>query len=245
MKAFRKSSVPQLDIEAAGRILAQAFEANQMELNTIPLEVLASYSNYRRERFTLQRTILVIIMTLFLLLPFLFVPSSFSVQIQSFGPETGAADTCFNPVYRLEVDSFMLVERVNATVDGHNVPVYETDSHVYSIEPHQNGKMAVTVTLVNRQTSTQYVDVTTVDRYAPVATASKKEEDFIYLYLSDDISGVDYSGITAVTLAGEEIAPLAVDEEKGCITFPEFRDTINVYVPDLAGNKLHLILSIQ
>ena len=74
MKAFRKSSVPQLDIEAAGRILAQAFEANQMELNTIPLEVLASYSNYRRERFTLQRTILVIIMTLFLLLPFLFVP---------------------------------------------------------------------------------------------------------------------------------------------------------------------------
>ena len=149
MKAFRKSSVPQLDIEATGRILAQAFEASQMELNTIPPEVLASYRNYRRERFTLQRTILVIIMTLFLLLPFLFVPSSFSVQIQSFGPETGAADTCFNPVYRLEVDSFMLVERVNATVDGHNVPVYETDSHVYSIEPHQNGKMAVTVTLVN------------------------------------------------------------------------------------------------
>lgn len=28
----------------------------------------------------------------------------------------------FNSVYRLEVDSFMLVERVNATVDGHNVP---------------------------------------------------------------------------------------------------------------------------
>ena len=105
MKAFRKSSVPQLDIEATGRILAQAFEASQMELNTIPPEVLASYRNYRRERFTLQRTILVIIMTLFLLLPFLFVPSSFSVQIQSFEPETGAADTCFNPVYRLEVDA--------------------------------------------------------------------------------------------------------------------------------------------
>ena len=119
MKPFHKSKIPQLDIDTAGKILAQAFEANQMELNTIPLEVLASYSSYRRERFTMQRTILIIIMTLFLLLPFLFVPSSFSIQLQPPGPEAEAAGTGFNPVYRLEVDSFMLVERVNATIGGH------------------------------------------------------------------------------------------------------------------------------
>ena len=124
MKMFKKSSIPQLDLETASRILEHAFEANQMETNTIPLDVLVSYSNYRRERFTLQRTVLVVIMTLFLLLPLLFIPSSFTVeQIDT--------DTPYNPVFRLEIDSFMLVERVSASIDGSNIPVYETDAHVY------------------------------------------------------------------------------------------------------------------
>ena len=48
MSLFKKSSMPQLDPETASRILEQTFEANEMEKNTIPLEVLASYSNYRR-----------------------------------------------------------------------------------------------------------------------------------------------------------------------------------------------------
>lgn len=242
MKSFRrKSSVPQLDFDTAKLILVRAFEANRMDLNSIPLEVLASYSNYRRERFTLQRTVLVIIMTLFMLLPFLFVPSSFTIE----KTEQNTGSDHFNPVYRLKVESFMLVERINATINGRNVPVYETDSHVYSIEPSLNGKMAVTVTLVNRQTRTKYVEVTAVDRQPPVATAGNKDGDLVYLYLTDDISGVDYSNIKAVSLTGDEISPIAVNEEKGCITFPGFQDTINVYVFDLAGNKLHLILSIQ
>ena len=103
----------------------------------------------------------------------------------------------------------------------------------------------MTVTLVNRQTSTRYVDVSTVDREAPVATAAKREGDLIYLYLSDDISGIDYSGVSAVALTGEEVVPVDMDEAEGRITFPDFKDTINVFIPDLAGNKLHLILSIQ
>lgn len=243
MKRFRKSSVPQLDIETAARILEQAFVANQMELNTIPLEVLASYSNYRKERFTLQRTVLVIIMVLFMLLPLLFVPSSFTIEKQVSKHSAGDAD--FNPVYRLEVDSFMLVERVNAAIDGHNVPVYETDSHVYSIEPSLNGRMEVTVTLANRQFQTQYVDVTTVDREVPVAISCTRRGDLIYLYLSDENSGIDYAKIQAMTLTGEELLPVEVDEENGLLVFPDFKDSLNVYVPDLAGNQLHLILSMQ
>ena len=65
MSLFKKSSMPQLDPETASRILEQTFEANEMEKNTIPLEVLASYSNYRRERFSLQRMLLIVIMLLF------------------------------------------------------------------------------------------------------------------------------------------------------------------------------------
>ncbi len=242
MKKFHKSSAPQLSLDDASRILEQVFMANQREQSSIPLEVLASYSNYRRERFTLQRTILVIIMVLFLLLPFLFIPSSFTIEKQASEHSIGSAD--FNPVYRLEVDSFMLVERVTAVIEGRNVPVYETDSHVYSLEPPVNGRMEVTVVLANRQYQTRYVDVSAVDREAPAATACTRKGNFIYLYLSDSVSGVDYDKVEAVSLTGEKILPDSIDEENGCLTFFGLEDTINVYVPDLAGNQLHLILAL-
>lgn len=48
MKSTHKSSVPELSFEQAGRILERAFEANEMENNTIPLEVLASYSRLQK-----------------------------------------------------------------------------------------------------------------------------------------------------------------------------------------------------
>lgn len=238
MNLFHKSSVPQLSFEEASKILERAFEANEMENNTIPLEVLASYSNYRKERFTLQRTILMIIMTLFIMLPLLFIPASFHVE------EDKAIERDFNPVYRLAVDSKMLVERVNATIDGYNIPVYEMDSHVYSIEPSRNGEMEVTVTLLNRQTMTQYVDVTGVDREVPTVVSSKKEGDELFLQFSDAGSGIDFSNIEALDLDGNKIEEMTVDEETGRVTLPVVSSTINVYVTDRAGNKLQLILTI-
>lgn len=239
MKIFHKSSTPQLDFETANRILRQTFEANQMENNSIPLEVLASYSSYRRDRFTLQRTILVIIMVLFLLLPLLFVPSSFTVK------EDRTLARNYNPVYKLNVDSFMPVERVNASINGHNIPVYEIDAHVYSIEPSKNGQMEITVTLVNKQNMTQYIDVTTVDRELPIATSCTKKGDFMYLYLSDNESGVDFQSIKAIDLNGQEVIPASIEEAAGCVVFPVVENALNVYVSDLAGNQLQLILSIK
>lgn len=238
MKVFHRSSGPQLSFEEASRILERAFEANEMENNSIPLEVLASYSSYRKERFTLQRTILVIIKMLFILLPLLFIPAAFTVNMD----ETPGRN--FNPVYRLTVDSLMLVDRVSASIDGFNIPVYEVDSHIYSLEPSRNGEMEVTVTLINRQTLTQYVKVTGVDREVPTALSCSKEGDELHLYLSDDGSGIDFSGIEALDLEGNEIEVIDVDEEAGRVTLPAVSDTINVYVTDQAGNKLQLILTI-
>lgn len=238
MKLFHRSSAPQLSFEEASRILEQAFDANEMETNSVPLEVLASYSSYRKERFTLQRTILVIIMALFILLPLLFIPVVFEVDRD----ETLARS--YNPVYRLTVNSMMLVDRVNATIDGHNIPVYEVDSHIYSIEPSRNGEMFVTVTLINRQTLTKYVEVTGVDREVPTVISCSKEGNLLHLYLSDAGSGVDFSKIEAMDLNGTKLEPTVVDEQKGYVTLPAASDTVNVYVEDLAGNRLQLILTI-
>ena len=116
MTFFKKSKEPkpELDLDQACKILEQVFETNNIEPNSIPLEVLTAYSNYRKERFSLQRLILVIILVLFLMLPFLFIPSNFDIALNG-------EDSVTNPTYTLRVTSPMLVERVNASIDGHNV----------------------------------------------------------------------------------------------------------------------------
>lgn len=238
MITFKKSTDPQLDIDDASKILENIFIANQVEPNTIPLDVLTAYSNYRKERFSLQRTILIVVMVLFLLLPLLFISPSFTIQ----SVEPGAR---MNPVYQVEVDTFMPVQRVTAMIDGHNVPVYETDSHVYSIEPSVNGHMTVAVTLLNHQTVTHFVDVENVDKEAPLVVSNNMDAENVYLYLSDTGSGINYEGIKAVGLSGQEILPVSYDASTGCVAFAYPSESLNVYIPDNADNTLHLILTVK
>ena len=55
-KLFRKKKDEvTLSPDAASQMLSNVFEACDYEANRVPLEVLQSYSNYRRERHLLQR----------------------------------------------------------------------------------------------------------------------------------------------------------------------------------------------
>lgn len=240
MVLFKKTTntLPELDMDQASRILENVFDVNQVEPNSIPLEVLTSYSNYRKERFSLQRMIIVIIMTLFLLMPVLFIPADFTLKID------GNSDTV-NPTYTLEITSPMPVKRINASINGRNVSVYETGSQIYSIEPTINGRMTVTVTLLNNQTTTRYVDVANIDLKPPTVVSSDVANGQIYLYVSDEGSGIDYEKIEAVARDGSITRPLSYNPETGCIIFPYPEDSLNVYIPDFAENKLQLILSLK
>ena len=234
----KKEQIPQINIEDASKILENVFRENQMAPNTVPLEVLTAYSNYRKERFSLQRMIILIIMVLFLMLPFLFIPSTFTLKRNVTADEP-------NPTYTLEVTSKMLVDRITATIDGRNIPVYEVDSHVYSIEPALNGTMTVTVTLMNRQTCTKTIEVQHVDLETPTVVSNKFHDGQIYLYLSDTGSGVDYENIYATDLSGHTIQPTSYDKDSGCVVFPYPKESLNVFIPDLAKNKLQLIISLK
>lgn len=229
---------PELRLEDAGRILKNVFKENNVEPNSVPLEVLTAYSNYRKERFSLQRMIIVIIMVLFMLLPLLFIPSIFTIQ-------TNTAQSEINPTYTLEVTSRMPVKRITAEINGRNVPVYEMDAHVYSIEPMVNGRMAVTVTLVNNQQSVQYIDVGNVDLEAPVLISTETRDGLVYLYLSDTGLGIDYANVSTISAGGEAVKPQFIDEKVGCIALPYPNETLNVYIPDFAENTLQLVISIE
>lgn len=234
----KKTEEPQLNIDTASKILENVFIKNQVEPNSVPLEVLTAYSNYRRERFSTQRTILVIIMVLFLILPFCFIPASFSID-----SETDAHTA--NPTFDLHVETKMPVRRITATVNGRNIPVYEVGTHRYSIEPTENGMMTVTVTLMNNQQETKSIEVSNVDVEAPVVVSNEVDSEYVYLYLSDSGSGINYEGIQAVSLDGTVFKPSFYNETTGCVAFAYPSESLNVFVPDYADNSLQLILTIR
>lgn len=238
MLKHEKAPEASIDLETAGKILENVFEKSQVEPNSVPLEVLTSYSSYRKERFALQRTALIVIMVLFLLLPMLFIAPSFTLE----EPED---EYNSSPVYTVTVDNVLPIARVTASIDGHNVPVYEVDAHVYSIEPAINGRMTVTVTLFNQQTLTKYVDVGNVDTEAPVLVSNDSDNENIYLNLSDADSGINFDDIKAVDSKGNTIAPIYCDESVGRVGFTYPEDSMNVYISDYAGNTLQLVISVK
>ena len=240
-KESKKPDIPALDEQFAKQMLENIFEACDMEPNTIPLEVLSSYSNYRRERFALQKLILIVMMVLFLLLPVLFIAPKVTIQETSTGTST-------DPIYELNVSSvFPPVSRVTATIDGRNVPVYETGTRQYSIEPTVNGSMTITVVLSNRQYVTEQVEVTGIDRTAPVLVSNEMRNGQLLLYLQDEEggSGIDYENIYAADGTGNQLRPVSWDEETGCVVFDYPAASLNIFVPDHAGNTLQLILTLK
>ena len=65
----------------------------------------------------------------------------------------------------------------------------------------------------------------------------------VFLFVEDNESGIDYDGIYAMDSLGGISYPLSYDSTDGCIVFECPASAINVYIPDLVGNELILILT--
>ena len=233
-----KKNKPELDEKTAEIMLENVFYACDVEPNTVPLSVLMSYSNYRKDRFLLQKVIFFIVFILFCLLPLLFIPATFTV-------EASATGTRNDPIYEVHVTTPLIpVDRVTASIGGHYIPVYEIDTHVYQIELDANGDMEITVFLKNKQINTFTLTVSTVDTKAPVLISHQQSGDNIALFAEDEDSGIDFSVVYALNSTGEKILPVSYNEETGEIDFVYPEEALNIYIPDQAENVLHLILSL-
>lgn len=235
---FKKEEEPSLDPQVVGQMLETIFDQCEKEPNTVPLEILTSYRNYRRERYALQKLLLAAILAMFFFLPLLFLAPSFSLT-------PGVDEQRGKPVYRVEVDTFLPISRVTAVIDGQNTAVYQTGNCAYLVEPARNGELTVTVTLANRQYTEKKILVDHVDLDPPELLSSSRSGDQICLYVQDEISGVDYEHIYARTLEGEIFSPTRWDADLGCVWFDYPKQTLNVYVPDRFGNRLQLVLSVD
>ncbi len=227
-----------LDDAEAAALLLRVFEQCEVTPNSVPLEVLTSYTDYRKERFTFQKVLLFLMALLFLELPLLFIGPKYSLYFN----ETSELG---RPTYCIDIDNIMPVVSVTAVVDGQRIPVFEASNHRYVAEPSMNGEMTVTVTLVNKQYFSKTITVEGVDLSAPYLIDNKKNGDLIEFIVADDDSGIDYENIKGVTLSGREITPVSYDSEAGTVYFAFPEESINVFIPDVSGNSLQLVLTVQ
>ena len=227
-----------LSAAQSAEVLSGVFDETGVRPNTIPLEALASYAVYRKERFSLQRTVLSIFVALFLILPVLFILPVFDIT----GPEAGIRGL---PVYTVKIRSLLPVDKVTARLRTHNLPVYEQDAGIYQIEPTRNGELSLTVSLVNQQEKSEICTVEGVDSVSPVLKDSEIRKDSILLMVYDSGIGVSYYDIYAEDESGRIHKPLSFNEKTGEVLFEYPDENWDVYIPDYIGNLLHLALTFQ
>ena len=231
--------IPDLSMNDMTRILDNVYAACQIEPAQIPLESVVSYTKYRMERFSIQKTIALVAFVLFILVPFLFIAPNFTVtQTQS---EDSAAR-----IYSIQVLNNSPVRSITADINGFSLPIHNTGNHIYTVQPTQNGLLTITVTMFNGQSNSYELDVEGVDSDAPVLVANSNDSEYLYLTLDDgDGLGILYEGIYATTIDGETISPVSYDPSCGEVVFAYPKSNMNITIPDLAGNTLKLAVSRQ
>lgn len=232
----RKNNELALPMDTAEQILHQVFENCGYEVNNVPLEALTSYSNYRQERYTLQKVGITIVLLLFMLLPLLFISATIIVAVHN--------ENMNNPTYAISVDTGIPIKQIVATIDGRTVPIYEKGSHEFIIQPNTNGDMSIMVTLVNEQVTSTAIQVVEVDNTPPELVSTDILPDSIRLKVSDMESGVDFEGVSVTDSDGGSYS-YTFDADACTITVPYPDRILNMIVPDFRGNMLSIRLNPQ
>lgn len=236
MRKRKESPDPVLSQEAAGQMLSNVFEACDYEANRVPLEVLQSYSHYRRERHLLQKCIIVLVVLLFLMLPVLFITAKVEVSWVE-GTPPGS------PIVQVLAKSIIPVESVTATMGDSSLEVYQVAEGLYQIRPGTNGTLLVTVTLTNKQFTEHSIEVTGVDVEPPRLLDSRLLGDTLEIFFADDVSPIDFSTVYAVDPKGNVVYPLSCNEGSVSVTFAYPEEFLNIFISDSCGNTLQLVLT--
>lgn len=237
MNSKTKDTRPQLSDDAASKVLQNVFDACQQEPNTIPLSKLTSYSEYRRERNGFQKFLVGLMILVFMALPLCFIAPQF--QVERLPEEINGY-----PKYEIRMLNSFPVSQVAASVEGEGLTVAEVSDKVYSVVPHNNGTMKVFVRLMNRQYNVTELTVSGIDNEVPILLDDGISDGKLFLRVVDEGLGIDYDGIYAEdTLTGNCFAPLSAEGD--CIVFTLPNGSTNIYIPDLKGNTLQLVVSFR
>ncbi len=227
--SLSNADIPELDVQTANRILNNVFAACSMEPSSIPVETLEAWGNYRKPKFQMARNISYLFLMALMLLPLLFVRPIVIV-------ERTDVEAAKNAVYCIRVKSLMPMQTVSATLNGIPVDLEKSDSKDYAAEVQENGIFTVKAVSLNGQVTLKTYEISYLDTEKPVLADYDTKDGLLYLVVHDRFSGIDYDNITG-------LAPVSYDEKAETIIFEMPKETVNLTIPDKAGNALTLLLS--
>lgn len=231
--------IPTFEVEDAKRLLEFIFFEEGQKENSIPLETLIEYNMYRQRRYGLQKFVAAGIIAAVVAAPVFFIKPAMAVEPNHDLYLRGRIR------YDVTLDSPVPVDTVTATVGGTPTPVYQSGRTTYYILPTKNGTLNVTAKFYNLQSASAETDVTDVDRSVPVLVDNKVMDGKVILYVNDDGSSVDYAKIFALDAGNNRVEPISTTAIIGEVVFPYPDTFLNVYIPDRAGNVLHLVINNQ
>lgn len=227
-----------MSLETAGQLLESIFYELDLNANDVSLETLASYHQYRSNRFTFQWVIIGLALLALILIPLYFIEPKFTLTMNE------AESSPKNALYKVKIDGFLPISTVTAKVDGTAVSVMLDDSREYTVSSTINGKLDVKVTLINTKFTTKSDTITIIDRIKPTISSYQKEGDHVVIYTEDVGYGVDFEKIVAVKQNGGDILyPISYDEASGRVVFPYDALPIQIAIPDKAENTYQVILT--
>lgn len=221
----------ELDNEAASRILSNVLKQSHKKETGIPLEVLASYTEYKMPYEALRYVLLGALLLVLSALPFFATPPRFTVEEVS--RELNGIAT-----YEVDIDNVYPVKSVEATLDGKKISAIEDDKGYHFVTPSSEGKLVITVTLTNGQYRTYEKMIGGIDLDPPKFIRIENKGKTARIFVEDAGSGIDYDNAFAVDIDGNVIKP--VHHGYGYIDFT-IKAGSNIYINDRVGNTLHLI----
>lgn len=231
-KNLNKQKSPKLEPTQANQMLQNVLDTCGYDPNTVPLPVLESKGAFYKKLITLPKLITVFAVAIGVTVPGLLIKPSFTV--------TRIEEMAYQPTYEIDVASLLPIDFVSATLDGEEVALLSPGSKLFSADPGGNGTLTITVTLINGQSASQSVHVSGVDCEAPTVVIETYSDDCIRLYVTDELSGVNYETVYGIDENGNKVEPLSMDPETGIIIFPYHKAVIDVYISDMVGNKTHM-----
>lgn len=229
---YKTEEFEKLTQAEAEEILQQVFMNCYEDSNSIPVEQLELYANYRTERLGLQRIVSTIGLIAFIIIPLWFVPPKFTVS----EPEIGSRGL---PSYSIDVGGILPIHSVAAVQKGLSIPVYQDGKRSFTIEPTTNGEVSITVSLFSGQWLSKTAIVSGLDTTSPTLEGSSLDGTTLYLYV-DDKDGIAYGNVKAVAEDGTVYYPSDFDSREGYIEFTNLTQNVTVSVPDSYGNVLSI-----
>lgn len=224
-----------LSSEDAQPILDDILRSCHLVPNSLPLDVLEANAKTTLAAFRCIRILCIVSVFLCFILPVLLLKPSLK-----FSPAFASGE---RTLFEFTVHSLLPMKSVEATLNGHALPVNEVGNNTYRIDIDASGELTVTAVSMNNQSYTSSVQVSPL-HLKPEITESHLEGDAIVIQLKEGSYPIDFSNIYAVSLTGERVDPIAVDEAARTVTFDYPAEALNIYIYDIRGSSIVAVLNV-